>query len=288
VQADYKNMEKTFAIVNDYTYIVKSEIDGYEVYYHLDEGVRLEEGIYKIPFDVVKKSNGGNTVGSLIFEPKENTTGVLLSFDDGYQSWIDNAGIFDDYDNVKCTFFISNYWRNDRKAIALFFSQRGHEIGNHTTEHKSLPGLTEEQFEYQTLHALELMKNDGLHVISFAYPNGNSESWMHEKLRDNYKFMRGYEKYFHVFTINKWKEGGYFPSKSIDFNKYNSSEDFRKDIKNMFMVIKFMGDGFVAPFTTHTISATDTGWAIRPDDLDYLFKTGTELKVKFYKYNDFE
>ncbi|GAB6392592.1 MAG: polysaccharide deacetylase family protein [Treponematales bacterium] len=289
VKTDYKSLSKSLSVENDYTYIVKSAIDDCEVYYHLDRAEALEEGVYKIPFDVVNTANGDNTASSLIFEPEENTTGVLLSFDDGYQSWVDNTSIFDAYENAKCTFFISAYYLAARKTIAAFLNSRGHEIGNHTLNHKSLPGLSREEFEYQTLYPLELMRNDGLHVVSFAYPSGLYEDWMHEELGKNYKFVRGYDRFFHVLTTEEISGGGiYIPSKSIDYNKYNSSTAFRSDIKDMFLVIKFIGDGFVAPLTTHTISTTDTGWAIRPDDLDYLFKTGTEMKVRFYRYKDFE
>jgi peptidoglycan/xylan/chitin deacetylase (PgdA/CDA1 family) len=290
VQDDHEHFEKIFTIVDDNTYRIMSKIDGYEVYFHLNERVLLDEAKYKIPFDVINMANGNNEGSHLIFELKENKTGLLLSFDDGHRSWVDNADIFASYPYVQCTFFISSY-RDDmpeRKDIARFFYRKGYEIGNHTTHHYSLPSLSSiEEFEDETLTSYNLMKNDGMEIVSFAYPGGGYDPWMNEELEKTYKFIRGFGSRIHIYTVEEMKKGGYSSTKSIDYKLYLSSDKFRKNIDNMLMLVKFLGDGYVLPLTTHIISTTDTGYAIRPADLTYLFKTATDMKMAFYSYRDF-
>jgi peptidoglycan/xylan/chitin deacetylase (PgdA/CDA1 family) len=283
VTAHYQNLDKELSIVHDYAYIVKSETGGCVVFYNLEEARMLDRGVYQIPFTVVKGTD--NAAGTLIFTPEENSTGVLLSFDDYYPSWDEYFYIFDRY-NLPCTFFVTML-REGAKEFSVMAQDKGYEIGWHTVHHYRLDQLDRTAFDYETLGGLGLLTGGtDLDVRNIAYPYGAYREWMNEALGAAFKFIRGYDKYFHVFTV-KELAGGFIPSKSIDFNKYNSSEAFRKDIRNMFMTIKFLGDGFVIPLTTHTIHPADTGWCIRPDDLDYLLKTGQDLKLRFYRYNDF-
>jgi peptidoglycan/xylan/chitin deacetylase (PgdA/CDA1 family) len=167
---------------------------------------------------------------------------------------------------------------------------KGHEVGFHTRDHVALTTIPRDNmglFNYQAIDMLESHNSDGIIVTSFAYPNGLWDEWMHEELLQTYKIVRGYDKYFHVFTVDTLKQGGYFPSKSIDYWQYKTDSAFEADIRKMFAVTKFLGDNNVIPLTSHTISLTDTGWAIRPYHLEYIFKTAEKFKLKFYKYNDF-
>jgi peptidoglycan/xylan/chitin deacetylase (PgdA/CDA1 family) len=287
VKTGFESLEKDLYITGDYIYTVKSRIGDFDIVYDLDNIVLIDEGRYKINIMVINTKNGDNRIDNIIWIPEMGEAGILLSFDDYYSVWNEYLYLFDNY-NVSITFFVFGYY-GERKAFCKTAQNKGHEIGNHTTDHKDLktiPKNDKEQFDYQTIGLFDGYKTGGIDVTSFAYPYGSFEDWMHEELLKHYHILRGYDKYFHVYNKEKLRRGGYIASKSIDFNKYKDSEVFRADIKKMCVVIKFIGNGII-PLTTHIISSTDTGWAIRPNDLEFLLKTGNEFKLRWYRYNDF-
>jgi hypothetical protein len=285
VKLQHQQLEKQLVISGDYKYNVKSTIAEYDILYDLDKAILLNEGMYQVPFAVVNNITRDKGGDYLIWEPEEDLTGVLLSLDDFYPSWNEYFYLFNDYD-IKITFFVFGYY-DARKTFSLNASSKGHEIGFHTYTHKDLTTLSPEQFDFEVFVCLDQMKADGINITSFAYPYGVWKEWMHEELLKKYHIVRGYDKFFHVYTIDELKRGGYFSSKSIDYNKYKSDKAFERDIRKMFILTKFLGDEKVIPITSHTISLTDKEWAIRPYHLEYIFKTGKEFKLKFYKFNDF-
>jgi hypothetical protein len=285
VKIQHQQLEKELVITDDYRYDVKSVIAEYDILYDLDRIIVLGGEMYRVPFVVVDNITGDNGDDYLIWKPEENLTGILLSLDDYYSSWNEYFYLFNKYD-IKTTFFVFGYY-DDRKIFCQNAYFKGHEIGFHTYTHKDLKTLPLEQFDFEAFMCLDQMRDDGINVTSFAYPYGSWEEWMNEKLLEKYHIVRGYDNFFHVYTTEELTKGGYFSSKSIDYNKYNTDEAFERDIRKMFILTKFLGDEKVIPLTSHTISLTDTGWAIRPYHLEYLFKTGKEFKLKFYKFNDF-
>jgi peptidoglycan/xylan/chitin deacetylase (PgdA/CDA1 family) len=290
IKTDNTNIAKSLTIVDDCTYFVKSTVGDYEIFYDLDDVTVINENTYKINFTVFDKMSGDSIDDTLDWIPEENQTGVLLSFDDYYWSWYAGLDLFDAYD-IKATWFIIGRDEADRTNFARQAFGRGHDIGYHGADHKQMSNFQNDmsQFNFQAFGGtLSAFRASGMPVSSFAYPYGGCADWTHPLLLADYHIVRGYDKYFHVFDVNALKSGGYFPSKSIDYNKYNSDEMFEKDIRNMFIAVKFMGDGYVIPLTSHTISLTDTGWAIRPYHLEYVFQQGKKWKLRFYTFNDFD
>jgi hypothetical protein len=146
-----------------------------------------------------------------------------------------------------------------------------------------------------TFHAfggtLNAFRTAGMPVSSFAYPHGDCADWTHPPLLTGYHIVRGFVSSFQVYDTATLKKGGYIASKSIDTGMYGDNDaSLKEDIRKMFILVKFMGDGYVIPLTSHTIASKQeyTGnYAIRPNNLKCLFQQGQEFKLKFYTFNDF-
>ena len=71
---------------------------------------------------------------------------IAISFDCGFDNKYTQyiLDTLDEY-NIKCTFFVTGVFVSGFPDMLQEIHKRGHEIGNHTANHKSLPKLTEEQ-----------------------------------------------------------------------------------------------------------------------------------------------
>lgn len=81
-----------------------------------------------------------------IYSVETNEKKIAISFDaawgDGYTSKI--LDILDEY-NVKTTFFLVGFWIDNYPERVKEIHQRGHEIGNHSTTHPHMAGLSKNQ-----------------------------------------------------------------------------------------------------------------------------------------------
>lgn len=105
---------------------------------------------------------------------------VLLTFDDGYESWFRNVLSILNEENAKAVFFI----KNEFLPHASKLTDAGHTLGGHSVSHQRLTAITQEQ----------LTQEVGQSVKSefFAYPYGDKQSFnqavLNEVHKAGYKF----------------------------------------------------------------------------------------------------
>ncbi|MDR2798388.1 MAG: polysaccharide deacetylase family protein [Treponema sp.] len=253
----------------------------FEVVYDLQHAQQLDDARFWVDFSVQEQSTGSVQQDRLLWHIQEDAAGLLLAFDDNYQdAWERNLEVFDQY-GAKVTFFI----QGDLCPFCFTALSKGHDVGYHTQHHLNLTQVSRETFFVETLAALDIFRNAGIPLRSFAYPYGLSEPWMHEELSQSFKILRGYGVTFRVYdeeTIRK----GYISSKALDNILYKQDADFEAVITIMLRTLKFIGGEQILPLTTHDISDT-ADWGIKPHRLKYMLQTAKDLHLRFYRYQDF-
>jgi len=116
---------------------------------------------------------------------------VVLTFDDGYRDFYENAYPVLKEKNFKATLFvISQYvggeryvsWEQLREMMASGLVL----LGDHTLNHPSLPSLSKEQEFNQIVSAKKIIEeNTGAKVSFFAYPYGSSNANAKQVLKEN-------------------------------------------------------------------------------------------------------
>jgi peptidoglycan/xylan/chitin deacetylase (PgdA/CDA1 family) len=289
VERNSGELKKYFILDGESNIIVKADVilqSGeekedviFEVLYDLDRALPLGDALFKINFSVEEKETGSRRHGELFWTPAEDSSGVLLAFDDDYQEvWARNFDLFDRYGG-KVTFFIQGK-PDPFCAEAL---SRGHDIGWHTSNHLNLLKVTKDVFFEETIAGAELFRAEGIPLGAFAYPFGLWEPWMHEFLKESFTVLRGYGVTYRLYNAEAIR-GSYISSKAIDNILYKNDEDFDRIMAHMLRTVKFIGG--ILPLTTHNISDT-ADWGIKPRRLEYVLKTIRTLGLKFYRYCDF-
>ncbi|MDR1955493.1 MAG: polysaccharide deacetylase family protein [Treponema sp.] len=253
----------------------------FEVLYEVSHARRLDDSRFLVDFSVEEKLTGRMRRDQLLWHIQEDAAGLLLAFDDDYQdAWERYFDVFDKY-GAKVTFFLQG-------TMCPFCStalNRGHDVGYHTLHHLNLTKVTPEVFFEETLSALDAFRNEGIPLRSFAYPYGLSESWMHEELSKSFTILRGYGVTFRVYDSETIRSG-YISSKALDNILYKKDEDFEALVTSMLRTLKFIGGDLILPLTTHDISDT-ADWGITPRRLEYVLQTAQDLRLRFYRYQDF-
>jgi hypothetical protein len=274
-----REIKKYFLLDADSRIILKGMAGDFEAVYDMEKAVFLEDGRLAVPFSV--EGDPGGLRHILLWTPAKDDAGLLLSFDDDYQSdWEENFDLFDRY-GAGVTFFLTGEFT----PFCLRARDRGHDIGYHTARHLNLRTVTMPVFLEETLGALDVYRRAGIPLSSFAYPFGFSEPWMREVLAGSFAIQRGFGANFRVYHREAIKEG-YLVSVSIDNILYESDEDFESALGTMLRTVKFLGGDSVLPLTTHAISG-DALWGIKPGRLEYLLESGRKLGLTFYRYCDF-
>ncbi|MCL2126941.1 MAG: polysaccharide deacetylase family protein [Treponema sp.] len=257
------------------------EAENYRAVYDLKNLQAGEAGGFWVPFSLSSDETGEVQRDWLFWTPQEDGTGILLSFDDNYyREW---EGIFDLLDNygAKVTFFVQGAY-NPFSTEAL---KRGHDIGYHTLNHLELPKVSRDVFARETLSEVEIYRNAGVPLVSFAYPFGLSEQWMHGELFKKFKILRGYGVTYRLYDPQAVRDG-YIIAKSIDTFVYKRDEDFYEAADLMLKTVRFLGGNLILPLATHTISDTAI-WGISLRRLEYLLQRANDLGLRFYLYGDF-
>jgi peptidoglycan/xylan/chitin deacetylase (PgdA/CDA1 family) len=281
IKANSRDIGKYFFLNEDTDIIVKADIDNFEVLYNLRNIRPLDGSRFAVDFSVENKDTGERRWDFLWWIITEDDSGILLAFDDDYQSvWEQYFDLFDRY-GARVTFFV----QGDFDPFCLEARNRGHDIGYHTRRHLNLLRVSREIFFEETSAAVDTFRQAGVPLRSFAYPFGLSEPWMHEELAKSFSVLRGFGVTYRIYTGDTIR-AGYISSKSIDNVVYKNEAKFESDIALMLRTVKFLGGGRIVPLTTHTI-ADDADWGISPRRLEYVLKTAAELKLRFYRYGDF-
>lgn len=129
-------------------------------------------------------SGGGLYIGDV------NENKIYLTFDEGYENGYTDA-ILDTLkkENVKAIFFITGDYFDKNDAIIRRMLEEGHEVGNHTLKHYSMPELNYEKCESEILELDRLFYNKfGQHMRFLRPPKGEYNKQVLDVARSlNYK-----------------------------------------------------------------------------------------------------
>lgn len=147
-------------------------------------------------------------------ELERDTINVLLTFDDGYQSWIDVCLPILKKHNAKGIFFINSGLldvAHDREMVAEYMQKRllispkqslswegagklvqdGHTIGGHTVSHPNLALSSNNEVEQEVVEDKKRIESVlGVTIVDFAYPFGKNAHIPSGKL--NYELEASY------------------------------------------------------------------------------------------------
>jgi len=254
---------------------------GYEVTYDLDNAEVLGDNSFTISFQI--RRDGSETVfeDTLNWKPGKGSAGLLLSMDDDYiEVWENYFSLFSEY-GARITFFVNGtYTPFTELAISL-----GHDVGYHGLNHKDLRGMSFDKLSEEAIEPLETYGRHGIVLLSFAFPYGFSDEPVREKLLETFNILRGYGTTYRTYNRDEISSG-YIISKAIDNVVIKDEDNFYRLITLMLRTVKFLGDDFILPLTTHDISDTEP-WAISQKRLEFLLQTTADLNLIFYCYSDF-
>ncbi len=206
---------------------------------------------------------------------------ILLAFDDyNAENWKKYFDLFDQYD-VKVTYFVSAWEPTDFCYEAI---ERGHEIGYHTASHARLTEVSEEEFYEQAIAPIEVFHEKGIELTSFAYPYGNYEEWMNEKLLQYYKTLRGAYKY--EVKTKEDLQHCFIESYPLDNVYFESDEQFREKIVALLDGFCQEGPGTVISVYSHAIDGGD--WCVAPNRLEILFQEAQKRDIRFCTFNEWQ
>ena len=212
---------------------------------------------------------------------ERNQCGILLAFDDYAEyTWREAFDLFDQY-GVKVTFFVNAASPTDFCFEAL---ERGHEIGYHTKDHKNLREITEEEVYEQAVAPLEIFRNEGIDITSFAYPYGAYNEKLNETLLQYYNVLRG--AYNCEMNIKHNLRKGFVESMPLDNGSFGSQEEYEEKIT---AILEALADskGTVLSMYSHSIDAGGA-WCISEEKLVFLFEKAKELGLKFYTFQELQ
>jgi len=281
IKQNAPEIEKYFLFDETGALIVEGKTENFQVRYDLQNIQAESAGSYWVPFTVLCLETGAVQEDILLWKPQKDGAGLLLSFDDDFfDTWERYFDLFDRY-NAHVTFFVlGTYTSFSDKAI-----KRGHDVGYHSLRHSNLPKVSRQTFYAETVSPADNFRNAGVPLVSFAYPFGFYEPWMHEELLKTYKILRGFNTGFQLYRKTDITQNGFVFSKSIDNVLFTQDKDFMAEIDRILRTLKFIGRGLILPVSSHTISDT-ADWGIKPRRLEYLLQTANDLQLDFYRYKD--
>ncbi|MGN0168350.1 MAG: polysaccharide deacetylase family protein [Acetatifactor sp.] len=214
-------------------------------------------------------------------EKEQKQRVLVLAFDDySAYTWESVFDLLDKYD-AKVTFFINAFEPTDfcEKAI-----ERGHEIGFHTASHVNLKDVSEEEFYNEAIAPIEIFRERGIELTSFAYPYGEYEDWMNEELLQYYKTLRGAYQFQVRFKFEI--QGGFIESYSMDNIHYESDEDFQAMVVRLLDAFCDCDEGTVVSVYSHAIG--DGEWCITQNRLEILLQEAEKRDIKCRTFQDLQ
>lgn len=211
---------------------------------------------------------------------KAHQCGIVLAFDDySANTWEEHFDLFDKY-NVKVTFFVNTYEPTEFCFNAI---EHGHEIAYHTATHVNLTGITEDEIYQQAIAPIEVFREQGIELTTFAYPYGEYNEELNELLLQHYNILRG--AWYYQLAGKHEMRHGFVESLSIDNINYNSEEGFRDQID--FVLEELSNNkGAVVGLYSHAID--DGAWCVQEERLEYIFQRAQEMGIQFYTYKELQ
>ena len=131
----------------------------------------------------VLEENGGICLGNDLEKV------IYLTFDEGYEAGYTESILNILKDNeVKATFFITSHYLNTASELVERMINEGHTVGNHTSNHPSMPSISDEQIEKEIMQ---------LHQA------------VYQKFNYEMKYIRPPKGEFNERTLKKSMELGY-------------------------------------------------------------------------------
>lgn len=206
--------------------------------------------------------------------------GILLAFDDAnFSNWEAYLDLFDKY-NVKVTFFVNGEEPNEFCFKAI---EHGHEIAYHTADHVDLTQLTEDEVYQQAIKPIEVFREQGIELTTFAYPYGSYNESLNEMLLQHYNIVRG-AWYYQPAGKHEMRHG-FVESLPINNLDYSTDEAFRNRIDSVLEELS-NNKGVVVGLYSHAIEGGV--WCIMPEKLEYLFQRAQEEGIQFYTYKELQ
>ena len=110
-----------------------------------------------------------------IYSVKRSDNKISISFDAAYGDdyTLKILDILDEY-NVKCTFFLVEFWVDKYPHLVKEIDKRGHEIGTHSKTHPNMSKLTETEMQEELISSSNKIKEiTGKQVKVFRPPFGD-------------------------------------------------------------------------------------------------------------------
>lgn len=214
------------------------------------------------------------------WKKERNRSGILLAFDDySPDNWESYFDLFDKY-GVKVSFFINAEEPTDFCANAV---ARGHEIGFHGAEHVRMTEISEEEIIEYAIEPIEVFRQQGYELTSFAYPYGEYTDELNALLLQHYNVVRG--AYFYALNPKENLQKGFVESMSIDNVNYESDQHFQETV-DMVLSDACRNKGTVVSIYSHAIDGGN--WCVAPDRLEYIFQKAEELGLEFYTFKNLQ
>lgn len=211
---------------------------------------------------------------------ERDEVGICLAFDDyNGPNWEEYFDLFDEYD-VKVTFFVNLSEPTDFCDRAV---ERGHEIAFHTISHIRLTELTEEEVYEEAVAPIEVFREKGFELSTFAYPYGACNEELNELLLKYYKVLRG--AYNLEFNNKHAYRNGFVESVSLDNGNYDSQEQYEERITEVLEELKGRKATVVSMYS-HAIGGGD--WSVDEEKLRFLFEKAKEMGVQFYTFQELQ
>ena len=123
--------------------------------------------------------------------------GIALGFDDhDIAGWTSLRPLFATY-GARVTFFLSGYGYTDEAARAQLrqLAADGHDIAAHGVDHLRAPPYVEENgmsayLKREALPSIEILRDEGYPVTSFAYPFGARTSELDDAILEHVSIVR--------------------------------------------------------------------------------------------------
>ena len=133
----------------------------------------------------------------------ENSKNVYLTFDLGYEAgYTDSILNTLNENNVTATFFITAHYLNTSPDLVKKMIENGNIVGNHTVNHYSLPGISNEKIEEEVmkLHSA-VYEITGYEMKYFRPPKGEYSERVLSKINE-----LGYKTVMWSFAYDDWDE----------------------------------------------------------------------------------
>lgn len=227
--------------------------------------------------------------------------GIIFSFDDNsIEEWHAILPLLDAY-SIKATFFISmpQTLNEEQWRLLKAIEDKGHEIGCHSLNHLNaaeFDSIPTEYLRQEVLPALQILKEKGFDVTSFAYPFGNSTKTTDSILKQEFSFIRKANWNYLDTTLNAYNSifiSSFHPNLVTDAmgldNNYNINLNSFESA-----IIRAVENKEVVVFYAHIPNNSNLPYTINPIYLEELFGkvamhnikslTPKELKT-FFKRN---